>query len=154
MSTINVSSIRLAFRRVLLAIDPETVTEEIVAFENRAFVPPEGPDALWIREILIPAQETPAANDTLEFIGIMQYDVCSVPGNGTEQVEALAKKIKDAFIPQTSFRDAELDVEIALDRSEVSAGRDVSFVEDDRHKWWVAPVSVTFRCYKVNYKEN
>lgn len=86
------TKIRRTFRHALEAIDGLPVK----AWQNRNFTPPD-PQAQWIRETLIPADDKPITTDQVESAGIMIFDVFDAAGTGTEAIEATAKLVASAF---------------------------------------------------------
>jgi hypothetical protein len=137
--------IRLAFRKVLLAISG-LPPKERRSWENRTFNPPN-PPALWVREALLPVREFAVATGMVQFDGIMVYDVIAPANKGTEDAEDLSKLIADAFKPATGLTDP---VQVAIDRCERLQGRDMSTIGAAAGTWWQIPVQVKFRSYAVN----
>lgn len=130
---IDYPTIRLGMRAILLAV-PTIPTD--IAFENREFKPPVATSP-YIREQLIPGAERHVATGTIMAVGIMQYDLFWPAGDGTEDPEALADAIRDAFRPVTTI-DAHTTV-YRVDR--------LSGVPDE--KWYRIPIRLTYRSYSI-----
>lgn len=140
---IDVPALRLILRNHLLLLDgtdPSPLPAPR-AWENREFTPPN-PPSLWIRETLMLADETLPANNTLEAIGYVQYDVFGVKGRGTEDAEGVAKTIKAQFPPATGL--ANSNAQVSITKSRVLPGR------EDAELWWSIPVQIFFRAYALN----
>ena len=104
------------------------------SWENREFTPPT---TEWIRETLLPSDESVSASDTITAVGTMQYDVFWTFGDGTEDAEDLADAIKEAFEPNTT-----ISTHAYVYRAERLAGR----VDDN---WYIIPVRLTYRAHAI-----
>ena len=124
--------IRQGFRAVLLTVSDLPANR---SWENREFTPPTGTE--WIRETLLPSDESVSASDTITAIGTMQYDVFWPFGGGTEGAETLADAIKAAFEPNTT-----ISTHAHVYRAERLAGR----VDDN---WYIIPVRLTYRAHAI-----
>lgn len=71
------------------------------AYENLAFKPAEG--NAWIRETLMPADQSLSANKELWAKGIYQLDYFVPIGSGTKIYEDVADAIIAAFAPATTL---------------------------------------------------
>lgn len=111
--------------------------DALVAWENRVFDPPDDGDTLWLRETLLPADDTKVATGLIQGIGIYQVDVMYPKGRGSEVPEAMAKNIKLHFQPATHIGTT---TRLEIDRSaRLRAG-----VDD---VWYMIPVRISFRTY-------
>jgi len=130
---IDYPSIRLGMRAILLAV-PSLPTD--IAFENREFDPPDAKTP-YIRETLLPGEERHVASNSIMAVGIMQYDILWPAGDGTEDPEALADAIRDAFRPVTT-----IDAHTTVYRVDRLGG-----VPDE--KWYRIPIRLTYRSYSI-----
>lgn len=134
--------LRRSLRQPLLAISgvPD------ICWENRSFEPPDPSSetpttGIHLVESIMPVHEKLVATGQVEILGIYQINVRTPKGTGTEDAEAWAKKVRDAFEPGNSI--ASVDVSqaaIAVDRCEPGVGH----IDQG---WYVVPVSVTWRSY-------
>jgi len=131
-------NIRQKFRTQLLTVTTLPV-EARRSWEGRSFEPPD-PPAMWIAEKLIPISETLPANNTIEFVGIMQYRVYTPGNKGTEGAEDLVKAIGDAFKPAT--------VVGAL--APIDATQRLTGFYTEKNAWYVIPIRIRFRAYTTN----
>ena len=93
-------SIRKNIRAVLLAVDnADMPSASSIAWENHEYRPVIGKP--WIRETMIPGTERQSASDTLQSVGIMQYDFFWPANKGTTEIENLVIDVKAAFRPAT-----------------------------------------------------
>ena len=123
--------LRQAFRVILGGVSGLPTAR---AWENRSFIPPN-PPMNWVRETHLPAVERQISDGMVEAVGVMQYDLFTPAGNGTEAIEALAHAVKTAFKPKTAPA-----VNIIIDRAECGAGR-------PDPPWYFIPVRLTYRAY-------
>lgn len=103
------------------------------SWENRNFKPPTGEK--WVRETYLPGDERQSANDMVEAVGVVQYDLYCPAGAGTEEIEDLADAIKEAFKPSSVVGSL-----VRIDRSERLPGR-------QEPKWYSVPVRVSWRVH-------
>jgi hypothetical protein len=130
---INSKKIRLALRSVL--IDADLTDLENYAWEGRPFNP--SGKCLWIRETLLPTIEMPSAQNTPESTNIMQYDIFTPAGSGTETMEDFADSLADLFDPDNAHIEFD-EIKIIFDRTERRA-------KDDDDTWQWIPVDIYFR---------
>ena len=129
-------AIRQGIRQVLLAVNNSDLPDEDnIAWENQDFTPPE--IIPWLRETMIPGTERQTATDTIQSVGIMQYDVFWPAGQGTEDAEQLADDIITAFAPHT-----QIGANALTFRSERLAA-----VADE--KWYIIPIRLTWRAHSI-----
>lgn len=104
------------------------------AWENRKFEPPTD---TWIRETFLPNEEGLVANQLLEALGFVVYDVFHPEGEGTEDAEDLADDIVQAFVHGTTINGS---VDVTIDRAERQPGSLES-------EWYMIPVRISWRAY-------
>lgn len=101
-----------------------------IAWENRDFTPVVG--VPWIRETLLPGEQTKVAFDVLQETGLMQFDLFYPVSKGTEAAEGLVDLIIDQFKPDTG---------ISASARTLRASRASGRREDD---WYIVPVRITY----------
>lgn len=129
---IDFTSIRLGIRNILLAVPG---LPDLRAWENVNFIPPERED--WIDETLIPTNEDKVASDTIRAIGVIQYDLYTLAGSGTNAIEKLADTIRDSFRPEKSID--EHTVVYKTERSNGNVGV----------KWYKLPIRLFWRSHSI-----
>lgn len=128
---IDTVALRNALRVILVGVSGLPVAR---SWENRQFTPPD-PPADWVRETLMPAIERQASDGNVEAIGVVQYDLFTPAGKGTEAIEALADTIKTVFKPRTVPAP-----NIIIDRSERGTAQQEPL-------WYQIPVRITYRAF-------
>ena len=130
------SEIRKGIRTVLLTVtNSDMPDDKDIAWENRTYKPIIGTP--WIRETMLPGLERQSASDTIESVGVMQYDVFWPAGTGTESIEKLVDDIKVVFKPTTAIGNNSL----------VFRAERLSAIIDD--KWHQIPVRLTWRAHAI-----
>lgn len=122
---------RAALRAHLLQLD----NLPPVAWQNQIFTPQEGQS--YLRETLMPANETLTANNERSAIGIYQLDVFVPVGSSIKAAEDLADDIKEHFKP------AQIVGGVILERSATLQGR-----RDGA--WYMIPVRADYRTHSLN----
>lgn len=124
-------SIRAALRANLLEVDnlPD------VNWENQNFEPTDG--ATYLRETMLPADETLTENNGRTAIGIYQIDVFTPIGSSIKTAEDLADSIKEQFKPAQTVGG------VQLERSVVLQGR-----RDGA--WYMIPVRADYKAFSTN----
>src|SRR5690242_16952068 len=97
---IDQAAIQLEFRNRLLDELAE-FDEANLKVDNKSFTPPA--NDLWIRETLIPADQQLIANNELELLGIIQYDVFTPTDTGASQADDTCRRIGTLFKATTGF---------------------------------------------------
>lgn len=153
--------IRQAFRARVLTV--EGLDESRFAWENRQFDPdkvptgtPEEKNAalLWYKETYLKIDESLQASNQIEQTAIMQFDVFTVFGRGTELAEDMQRLIAEKFKPTTSFAaDVATNLYVVIDKSAPLTGRDAGSLTNTRNRWYQFPVSIEFRSYVENKLE-
>lgn len=110
----NLSEIRLALRNQLLTVGGLPAAR---AWENREenspTVPvPPNPPAPWLRETLLPSDESLRAIGEIDAEGYVQYDIIVPVGKGTTAADTIRQAIADAFKPATNVTYDDTIVEI------------------------------------------
>lgn len=127
---ISYRAIRSALRAHLLLL-PELPQ---AAWENREFKP--RPNTSWLRETLLPADERQTASNTLQALGITQYDLFYPAESGTETAEDMADAIKHHFRPPQSVGG------VVIERADRLPGR----VDG---AWYMVPIRIHWRAHSV-----
>lgn len=101
-------TLRTVLRKRLFTVDGLPNKNTRIAYENRQFKVPEIRAGarklpLWIKEQLRILDETRSSQCFIEAVGEVLWLVETPEGRGTEQCDALAKKIADAFQAGTSL---------------------------------------------------
>ena len=133
---IDETEIRKDIRAALMSVtnDDMPATTEI-AWENRSFKPTIGTP--WVRETMLPGVERQSASDTLQSVGIMQYDFFWPANKGTSEVETLVVDVKAVFKPNKV-----LDEHSLIYRAE----RLPAIVDEN---WYQIPVRLTWRAHAI-----
>ena len=105
-----------------------------INWENQVFTPGDDP---YIRETLLPADETLTANNERTGIGIWQLDLFVPMGYSISEAESLADKIKQHFRP------AQVISNVILERSFVGQG-------NQNDNWYFIPISIDYRAHSQN----
>jgi hypothetical protein len=133
---IDETALRTSIRTRLLTVTNENMPgESDIAWENREYSPKIG--VPWIRETMLPGTERQSASDTIESVGIMQYDFFWPANRGTTEIENLVVDIKTAFKPLTV-----LDSHSSIYRTE----RLPAIVDEN---WYQIPVRLTWRAHAI-----
>lgn len=140
--SVNIKSVRMALRRALF--DAGVSAERFVS-ENRGVAISPGPDP-WVEEVVSPSSERHVATRLLRGRGVTAFRVKVPINSGTETAEALAKTIKDALQPTSSFtHDGTV---VFVERTEQGAGFSDRTDDDSVDgAWFVVPVYVTWRAH-------
>lgn len=128
------ADIRAALRTHLLAV----VDLPDVNWEGKTFEAPK--DELYLRETLLPADESVSANDELTGIGIYQIDVIFPIGYKLSEAESMADNLKEHFRPS--------QVIDFVTTEKATVGQ----VNDTDPPWLIIPVQIDYRVHKINFK--
>lgn len=104
------------------------------AWENRSFTPTLGTP--WMRETLLPADERQTASDTLQALGLTQFDVVYPADSGTETAEDMADTIKHHFRPPQVVGG------VVIERADRLPGR----IDG---AWYMVPIRIHWRAHSV-----
>lgn len=134
--------IRSAMRSHLLDMDglPD------INWENQIFTPSvdeDGNSLPYIRETLLPANESLTANNERTGIGIYQLDLFVPVGYSIATAENLADSIKNHFRPAQTVGSVILERAAVGQGQNFGAGQDVS-------PWYFIPIFVDYRVHQTN----
>lgn len=125
------------------------ISKDRICFENRSFTAPPLYDSvtkipnLWLRETLFVIAEDNPALQLHEAVGRTLYEVFYPVGSGTEQPEALRKRIVDAFEKKYGLTHNTSGTVVGLTR----------IVRHDARRadelWFTLSVSIHWRTYSV-----
>lgn len=114
----------------------------LIAWENRAFTPPDAKSGtVWLRETLLVTEERKTATGRVTTLGQMRYDVFIGLGQGTGGAEDLAKAIADRFEPAKNLSGGGVGVQ--LYRTERRSGQS----DPPPGVWFMIPVVIFWRSF-------
>jgi len=97
MTLLNESTLRTLFRARLKTVS-NLPAEQFLAWQNRAFLPPDPEDDQpWVREYVTILSESKTTQCHIEATGLVQYVVVIPSGRGTKKGDDLVKAIAEAF---------------------------------------------------------
>ncbi len=147
MAMLDSTKLRQVFRAKLRAAGGDLANIRM-AHENRklklkkdAALP-----AFWIRETLMIFDESKSSTGTIEADGDMIYDVLGLKSKGTEEIEALAKLVAEAFEAGQSL--TATGIEVSLEKSRRFPGLDDPGENSPGGSiWFYIPVHVQWRVF-------
>lgn len=147
MGSVLLRNVRQAIRDRLVSAVNETLDVSKIAWENRAFDPPNPSPAdttakpYWIRETFQVASESLPDSQLHHVVGRTVFDVFYPQGKGTEVVEDVCQEIAAAFESKASVSNQ--GVIVGIDKVVREPGLEADDV------WWMASVSIYWRTFSV-----
>lgn len=151
MPSVDYQNVRLGCRATLKDvvdlpyIIPENHSTPITAVKGQT--PPSSPDSLFLKETILKSLAPRSSMEHIEAHPIVVYAVHVPAGRGTEVAESLAKRINDAFIPNSVVQYGGYNM--VIERS--YQGSPYEENEGRRTKgdalWYVCPVFIELRVF-------
>jgi len=144
MAMLNESALRRLFRARLKTVST-LPPEARLAWEGRSFTPPDpNPGDLWVREFVSILGESKSSTGFIEATGTTTYAVFTPGTGGTEDADALAQAVAEAFEAGQSLTADGLTA--IIERTERAPYRDSA---DDRGSslWIFKTVTIRWRVF-------